>query len=189
MPETSAATTTTQTQTPPAHPAPPATTTTTRRSKKRAARSPRPNVTVRYTSFACRTAHVVFKHKSKKTGDTIFSKIKLADRKTKRMNYSSAQEREHGGHLTRQRKLHKLVALLVLVGTLGLWLAVAGMASRTQGTKAAASGFRRLLFIPRYSWPTAPPGPAGCILPFEGICTGWGTRYPPDIFTAITGSY
>merc|ERR1711887_453630 len=123
--------------------------------KRRCAR-PRKDVdvTVKYTSFACKRAKVVVKKKNNRRVASVRGRI---------------------------------LAILALVATLGVWVTIAGFS--TQEGAAAATMGRRLLFIPRYSWPTAPPGPAGCLLPFRALCTSYGTRYPPDIFTALTGSY
>ncbi|QDZ21658.1 hypothetical protein HOP50_06g41850 [Chloropicon primus] len=145
---------------------------------------PEVSCSIQYRSFTCRSARVVIKRKSCK-GDTVFFKHNWGSRNTKNMNYST--DKEHAGHATRARLVRKVAAVFVLVATLTLWMAVAGYASRQSEAGASAAAGRRLLFIPRYYWPTAPPGPAGCL--FRGACTTWGTRYPPDIFTALTGSY
>ena len=51
--------------------------------------------------------------------------------------------------------MQRLYAAIALVITLGVWIAVASVAASNQNDLRA---HRRLLFIPRYSWPTAPPG-------------------------------
>ena len=141
---------------------------------------------VKVSTFTYSRAQIVVKKKSK-TGGTVCSRINLVGKRRHTMNY--ATDKEHRGHLTRQRTAHKVFAVLALVATLGIWVAVAGFATRQAASGGAQHLGRRLLFIPRYSWPTAPPGPAGCLLPFRAFCTTYGTRYPPDIFTAATGSY
>mmetsp|Transcript_1600 Transcript_1600/g.4109 ORF Transcript_1600/g.4109 Transcript_1600/m.4109 type:complete len:109 (+) Transcript_1600:597-923(+) len=108
------------------------------------------------------------------------------------MHYST--DKEHRGLLTRKRRFYAALVALKLVATLALWFTIALVATKRNSSsppsvQAGTNLGRRLLFIPRYSWPTAPAGPAGCVWPLQSICTVWGTRYPPDIFTAATGSY
>lgn len=154
------------------------------KQKRRCAR-PRKDVdvTVKYTSFACKRAKVVVKKKNKHTGEWTSATVNLVGRRTRNMHYSTT-DKKNDRRVASVRG--RILAILALVATLGVWVTIAGFS--TQEGAATTMG-RRLLFIPRYSWPTAPPGPAGCLLPFRALCTSYGTRYPPDIFTALTGSY
>eukprot|EP00205_Picochlorum_sp_RCC944_P006124 CAMPEP_0182613266 /NCGR_PEP_ID=MMETSP1330-20130603/24563_1 /TAXON_ID=464278 /ORGANISM="Picochlorum sp., Strain RCC944" /LENGTH=77 /DNA_ID=CAMNT_0024832949 /DNA_START=186 /DNA_END=416 /DNA_ORIENTATION=+ len=77
------------------------------------------------------------------------------------MQYSN--QKEHEGFVIQKRNRRKVYAVFALIATLLLWITIAGLASSHSSEDGGRSLGRRLAFIPRYSWPTAPPGPAGCI--------------------------
>merc|ERR1712224_496994 len=116
------------------------------KQKRRCAR-PRKDVdvTVKYTSFACKRAKVVVK-KNKHTGEWTRATVNLVGRRTRNMHYSTT-DKKNDRRVASVRG--RILAILALVATLGVWVTIAGFS--TQEGAATTMG-RRLLFIPRYSW-------------------------------------
>merc|ERR1711933_514702 len=80
---------------------------------------------IKYSSFTCRTAHIVIKKKSPK--GNVYSKVNLVARKRRIMQYSN--QKEHEGFVIQKRNRRKVYAVFALIATLLLWITIAGLAS------------------------------------------------------------